>query len=43
MPPSVSIIIPCYNEQDTIRGLLEAISRQTYPRSAIEVVIADGL
>lgn len=43
MHPSVSIIIPCYNEQDTIRALLEAISRQTYPRSAIEVVIADGL
>lgn len=43
MPPSVSIIIPCYNEQDTIRGLLEAVCRQTYPRPAMEVVIADGL
>jgi len=43
MPPRVSIIIPCYNEQATIRQLLEAIYQQTYPRTATEVVIADGL
>ncbi len=41
--PSVSIIIPCYNEQSTIRELLEAIYRQTYPRAEMEVVIADGM
>lgn len=41
--PSVSIIIPCYNEQSTIRSLLEAIYGQTYPRREMEVVIADGL
>ena len=39
---SVSIIIPCYNEQDTIFKLLEAIYAQTYPRADLEVVIADG-
>ena len=43
MPLTVSIVIPCYNEQATIRLLLEAIYAQTYPRSALEVVIADGL
>jgi succinoglycan biosynthesis protein ExoA len=43
MPPRVSIIIPCYNEQATIRELLEAIYQQTYPRVEMEVVIADGL
>ena len=43
MPPRVSIIIPCYNEQATIRQLLEAIFSQTYPRVDMEVVIADGL
>lgn len=43
MPPTVSIIIPCYNEQATIRKLLEAIYVQTYPRADLEVVIADGL
>ncbi|MBM3152197.1 MAG: glycosyltransferase, partial [Chloroflexi bacterium] len=43
MPPLVSIIIPCYNEQDTITELLEAIHGQTWPRSSLEVVIADGM
>lgn len=43
MSPRVSIIIPCYNEQATIRQLLEAIYQQTYPRAETEVVIADGL
>jgi len=41
--PLVSIIIPCYNEQATIRLLLEAIYQQTYPRKNLEVIIADGL
>jgi glycosyltransferase involved in cell wall biosynthesis len=41
--PSVSIIIPCYNEQSTICLLLGALYGQTYPRQEIEVVIADGL
>ena len=43
MPPRVSVIIPCYNEQATIRQLLEAIYQQTFPRTYMEVVIADGL
>lgn len=43
MPPSVSIIVPCYNEQATIRKLLEAILQQDYPRADMEVIIADGL
>ncbi len=41
--PLVSIIVPCYNEEHTIRLLLEAIFQQNYPRQAMEVVIADGL
>jgi succinoglycan biosynthesis protein ExoA len=40
---TVSVIVPCYNEQNTILLLLEAIYAQTFPRSQIEVVIADGL
>jgi succinoglycan biosynthesis protein ExoA len=43
MSPRVSIIVPCYNEQATIRQLLEAIYQQTYPRAEMEVVVADGL
>ena len=43
MPPKVSVIIPCYNEQSTIRLLLEALCAQTYPRAEMEVIIADGM
>ena len=39
---TISIIIPCYNEQATIRLLLEAIYQQTYPRTAMEVLVVDG-
>lgn len=40
--PSVSLIIPCYNEEATIEQVLEALYCQTYPRDRLEVVIADG-
>ncbi len=40
--PKVSVIIPCYNEEATIRLLLDAIAEQTFPQDSIEVVIADG-
>ena len=43
MSPKVSIIIPCYNEQSTIRLLLEALREQTFPRAEMEVVVADGM
>jgi glycosyltransferase involved in cell wall biosynthesis len=43
MDPTVSVIIPCFNEQATIRFLLQAVSQQTYPQACIEVIIADGL
>jgi succinoglycan biosynthesis protein ExoA len=42
MPPKVSIIIPCYNEQATIQLLLHALHEQTFPRAEMEVIIADG-
>jgi succinoglycan biosynthesis protein ExoA len=41
--PSISIIVPCYNEQATIRKLLASIYAQKIPRSDLEVIIADGL
>jgi succinoglycan biosynthesis protein ExoA len=40
---SVSLIIPCFNERETINKLLEAVYSQTYPRHYLEVVIADGM
>lgn len=41
--PLVSIIVPCYNEQATIRLLLDAICRQTFSLQELEVVLADGM
>jgi glycosyltransferase involved in cell wall biosynthesis len=35
--------VPCFNEQRTIRSLLDSIYHQTYPRHKIEVIVADGL
>jgi len=43
MSPRVSVIVPCFNEQSTIRLLLEALLEQTYPRAEMEVIVADGL
>jgi succinoglycan biosynthesis protein ExoA len=41
--PKVSVVIPVYNEEATIRLLLDAIYKQTYPRHEIQVVISDGM
>jgi glycosyltransferase involved in cell wall biosynthesis len=40
---SVSVIVPCYNEEAHIGNLLEALIRQTYPLEFLEVIIADGM
>ena len=40
--PSVSVIIPCRNEEKTIHLVLEALRQQTFPIEELEVVIADG-
>lgn len=40
---TVSIIVPCYNEEKTIIQLLDGIHSQLFPIDEMEVVIADGL
>ena len=40
--PTVSIIIPCLNEVNNIRSLLDALRVQTYPSNLMEIVIADA-
>lgn len=40
---SVSIIVPCHNERQTIAGLLSAIRDQDFPLSQMEVLVADGM
>ncbi|HIE25550.1 MAG TPA: glycosyltransferase family 2 protein [Anaerolineales bacterium] len=39
----LSVIVPCLNEEKTIRILLDAILAQTYPTAEMEVIIADGI
>jgi glycosyltransferase involved in cell wall biosynthesis len=41
--PKVSVVIPCYNEEKTIRLLLDSLVHQTYPADQMEVVIAEGM
>lgn len=41
--PKVSVVIPVFNEEATIRMLLDAIYNQTYPRHEMQVVISDGM
>jgi succinoglycan biosynthesis protein ExoA len=40
--PKVSIIVPCFNEENTIIQLLDAINLQDFARQNVEVIIADG-
>jgi succinoglycan biosynthesis protein ExoA len=41
--PTVSIIVPCYNEEKTIQLLLSSICSQTWSKADMEVIIADGM
>jgi cellulose synthase/poly-beta-1,6-N-acetylglucosamine synthase-like glycosyltransferase len=40
--PKVSIIVPTYNEVGLIRGKLDDIASQDYPRELMEVVVVDS-
>ncbi len=42
MTSTVSIIVPCYNEAGTIEALLDAIRRQSFPASQLQVLVMDG-
>lgn len=41
--PLVSIVIPCRNEQSFIRGCLDSILANDYPKDRLEVLIVDGM
>jgi len=41
--PQVTVVVPCFNEENTIRGLLAALSRQTFPLEKMEVLVVDGI
>lgn len=37
--PSISIVVPAYNEETQIGGAIEALLAQTYPRDKIQILI----
>lgn len=42
MNKTISIIIPCYNEEKYVGECLDSIINQTYPYELIEVIVVDG-
>lgn len=40
--PLVSVLIPTLNAERVLEGCLESIASQNYPKSKIEVIVADG-
>ena len=41
--PSISIIIPCRNEERHIAKCLDSMIENTYPKDRIEILVADGM
>jgi glycosyltransferase involved in cell wall biosynthesis len=40
--PTVSLVVPCYNEEAFIHGILMDIENQSYPKDNIELFVVDG-
>src|SRR5215472_5388075 len=41
--PSVSVVLPCRNEQGYIHDCLESILKQELPEGGLEILVADGM
>ena len=39
--PTVSVLLPCYNEGETVYRTIESISRSNYPNELFEVIAQD--
>ncbi len=39
--PSVSMIVPCFNEEKTLAGTVESLLAMNYPKDKLEVLIVD--
>ncbi len=39
---TVSVVVPCYNQEDTISRCLSSLINQTYPAEDYEIVLADN-
>ncbi len=42
MGESVSVVIPCYNEEDYIEHVIKDMVQQDYPKDLLEVIFVDG-
>jgi cellulose synthase/poly-beta-1,6-N-acetylglucosamine synthase-like glycosyltransferase len=40
-PEPVSIVVPCYNEEDTIGKTIESLLKLDYPKELIEIIVVD--
>jgi GT2 family glycosyltransferase len=40
--PSVSVVVPHYNDLQNLASCLESVRRQTFPRGRFEVIVADN-
>lgn len=43
MNKTVSIIIPCRNEEKYVKNCIDSFLNQSYPKELIEIIIADGM
>ena len=41
-PPSVTVIVPVHNGEQTIQPLLESLQKLNYDRNKVEVIVVDG-
>jgi len=39
--PTISVIIPCRNEENNISSLLSALNQQSYPKPLTEIIVVD--
>ncbi len=40
-PPSVSVIVPCWNEENTVHGTIESLLALEYPKDKLKIIIID--
>lgn len=43
MNKTVSVVIPCRNEENYIGKCLESFIKQTYPKELLKIIVADGM
>lgn len=39
--PSISMLVPCYNEEATLAGTLDSLLKLSYPKDKLEIVVID--